>query len=40
VASTLALIGAHFYRFDVSFQDVEQALGEHSQLLGNQLDFS
>ena len=36
----LEVIGVHFYRFNVSFQDVEQAVAEICQLLGNWLDFS
>jgi hypothetical protein len=36
----LVLIGVHFYRFDVSFQDVEQALGERGQFFGDRLHVS
>jgi hypothetical protein len=35
----LALIGAHFYCFNVGFQDVEEIVGKRGQFLGNRFEF-
>jgi hypothetical protein len=40
VAPILGLTGVHFCRFDVTFQNVEDAVRERSQFLSNRLDFS